>query len=587
MTAAAALSLTFIPFPSKSPPASIAWLLPSLDVSPRDSPSSLPSLNSPAEQIVSIFSTPLANVGSKTTASFNLRLASSSCFGDIEFDILALKSCLSAHPALITTFTATLPVIFEPMPRKKRDSPVDDDFDTQAAPKRVKAEKPKNIKSEKNKKEALVSTSSPPLEQEQEQVHEFTSNPTATIRTSPGPKKSQRPEVDTEIEDDEENVNPHFGRSKSDRKSLISTKDNHIDKRAKSPAPKSWTPIPKEKSRANKRSREEPSEEDYYVENPSIHGGSSSGEENEITTLDREDIEEFLTREKAGRLATAVKVPVDSNMSEEEKDLYLGLALRGIKPVMSFTWSRDFSTLPESLFAVPDNSDYQEARLAFKTQKGTDFAAIKAFRELLEVGGFVRDCRLLILKPQVVIQRFIKKYIRWAISDAGLKIAPKALPVHVIFTQRSGQTALSAVTGLSNKMERLAERHQKLNSDFYFGKPSKKVRSLSHTEQPTDSEHIRYWPTLVGFLLCGPIMTIVSLNTDPDSVVWSEKANSRVKYLGQFDMSETDQDVWNSLAIAIAVINMRKSLARLADEYSGPLLPRFRHPDDDTDDEDL
>lgn len=470
------------------------------------------------------------------------------------------------------------------MPRQKRDSPVDDDFDTQAAPKRVKAEKPKNI-SEKEKKQALISTSSPPPEKEQ--VHEFTSDLTATIRTSPDLKKSQRPEVDNEIEGDEENINPHFGRSKSNRKSLISTEDNHIDKSTKSRAPKSQTPIPKAKGRANKRNREDPSEEDCYLENSSIHSGSSSGEENEITTLDREDIEEFLTREKAGRLATAVKVPVDSNMSEEEKNLYLGLALRGIKPVMSFTWSRDFSTLPESLFAVPDNSDYQEARLAFKTQKGTDFAAIKAFRELLEVGGFVRDCRLLTLKPQVVIQRLIKKYIRWAISDAGLKIAPKALPVHVIYTQRSGQTALSAVTGLSNKMERLAGRHQKLHSDFYFGKLLKKVRSLTHTEQSTDSEHIRYWPTVVGFLLCGPIMTIVSLNTDPNSVVWSEKANSRVKYLGQFDMSETDQDVWNSLAIAIAVINMRKSLARLADEYSGPLLPRFRHPDDDTDDEDL
>ncbi|KAJ5218849.1 uncharacterized protein N7498_000948 [Penicillium cinerascens] len=465
------------------------------------------------------------------------------------------------------------------MPRQKRDSPVDDDFDTQAAPKRVKVEKQNSIKSEEKKKQAMIPTSSPPPEQGQ--VHEFTANSTATIRTSPDPKKSQRPAVDHLIEDEEENINPHFGRSKSNRKSLISTKNNHIDKSTKSGTPKSQTPIPKAKGRANKRNREDPSEEDCYVENPSIHGGSSSGEENEITTLDREDIEEFLTREKAGRLATAVKVPVDSNMSEEEKNLYLGLALRGIKPVMSFTWSRDFSTLPESLFAVPDNSDYQEARLAFKTQKGTDFAAIKAFRELLEVGGFVRDCRLLTLKPQVVIQRFIKKYIRWAINDAGLKIAPKALSVHVIYTQRSGQTALSAVTGLSNKMERLAERHQKLHSDFYF------VRNLTHTEQPTDSEHIRYWPTLVGFLLCGPIMTIVSLNTDPNSVVWSEKANSRVKYLGQFDMSETDQDVWNSLAIAIAVISMRKSLARLADEYSGPHLPRFRHPDDGTDDEDL
>jgi hypothetical protein len=406
-------------------------------------------------------------------------------------------------------------------------------------------------------------------------------------RSSASSEKRVIPDVENEINKDRkgENINPHSESSERNRQYLFSEEKLYTVRQTKPQTPISRPQNFKAKYQGNRRYKENSSSEGLYIEDPYIYSGSSSEEENGISNLDSGDIEDLLTREKARRLATAVKVPVDSNMSEEEKSLYLGLALRGIKPVMSSTWLKDFGTLPESMFAVPDNSDYQEARLVFKTQKGTDFAAVKAFRELLEVGGYVRDCRLLTLKPQITIQRSIKKYLRWAISDAGLRVIPQTHPVHIIYTQRSGQTALSAVTKLSNKMERLAKSHQRLHSDSYFNKLSKTLRRLA--QQPTSSDPIKYWPTLVGFLLCGPIMTIVSLDTDPNSSTWSEKAKTRVKYLGQFDMSEVDQDVWNSLAIAITVINIRKSLERLASTYSGPLLPRFRHHDDHTDDEDL
>lgn len=609
-------------------------------------PSSPPSPNSPADQTSSLFSTPLDDtirkLPSTATSGFPTPIDSEI----IELEDSGRRVLFASSPRIDNSpiITATT-VSVGRMPRKKRSAPVDGDSDTQGVPKRVKVGKRNNLETERKKKQARVSTSPLPPEHTQPspsiptgnirssrvspmpgqkraspfgdasntqpvlkrikaentqtpgstlfplagQRRRSLSSPISIISSTAGPKKRKRPEVEDEIKDEDEehdevqdNIDSQSSPSKSSRQLSTPTNKNLSDKR-----PKLQTPNSKSKDRANIRNKEYFSGEDSYVEDSSVFSGSSSGEENEISNLDHEDIEDMLTREKARRLAAAVKVPVDSNMSEEEKNLYLGLALRGIKPVMSFTWSKDFSTLPESLFAVPDGSDHQEASLAFKAQKGTDFAAIRAFRELLEVGGYVRDCRLLTVKPQVVIQRSIKKYIRWAVSDAGLRVTREGLPVHVIYTQRSGQTALSAVTGLSKKMERLAERYRKLHSDSYFGKLSKGVKRLTHTEQPADSDFTKYWPTLVGFLVCGPIMTIASLDTDPTSVVWSENAKTRVKYLGQFDMSGIDQDVWNSLAIAIAVISMRNSLSRLANAYSGPLLPRFRHHDDDTDDDDL
>jgi hypothetical protein len=79
------------------------------------------------------------------------------------------------------------------------------------------------------------------------------------------------------------------------------------------------------------------------------------------------------------------------------------------------------------------------------------------------------------------------------------------------------------------------------------------------------------------------------MDTDPDSATWKEdNIGCHAKYMGQFDMSEDDQDVWNSLALAIAVIHIRRTMTRLADHY--PHLDgvaQRQRLGDDTEDEDL
>ncbi|KAJ5159997.1 uncharacterized protein N7482_007001 [Penicillium canariense] len=336
--------------------------------------------------------------------------------------------------------------------------------------------------------------------------------------------------------------------------------------------PDDFTDIPtagasRRQSRKMRKTRYSDEEDQKYVDDQEGDDGEIDPEySDEIDKSERDDIVYILSREKAKRMVQAVKVPKDTKMGEEERCLYLDLATRGCKPMMPADWKKDFTTLPESLFPAEDD-EVDENDFTFKIQKGSNFYAITALHGILQVPGHVRDCRVLTVLPQTVIAKAIRKYLRWAISDAGLKIAPQTVPVYTIYAQKRDEDTLSVVNKVIKKLEKLSASHQTLH------------RCAEH----------QYWPTLVGFCLCGPIVTILSVDTNPESATWTNPAISRAKYMGQFDMSEDDQDVWNSLALAIAVIHIRQAMGRLADTYDFPFLPRWREEGGavDSGDEDL
>jgi hypothetical protein len=289
-----------------------------------------------------------------------------------------------------------------------------------------------------------------------------------------------------------------------------------------------------------------------------------------IDRSERDDIIYILSREKAKRMAQAIKVPQDTKMGDEEKSLYLDLATRGCYPVLPSSWKKDFATLPESLFPTEDD-EVDENTFPFAIQKASEFYAIKALHEILKLPGLVRDCKFITVRPQEFIKKAIRRYLRWAITDAGLKKTPKTVAVYTIVTQREKdgekEETLHVVERAIERLKSRAKKHQEMY-------------------KPTSDP---YWPTLVGFCLCGPIVTILSMDTDPDSATWNEDNSvCHAKYMGQFDMSEDDQDVWNSLALATAVIHIRRTMTRLADHYPHMEgVAQRRRPGDSTEDEDL
>ncbi|KAJ5568527.1 hypothetical protein N7450_011013 [Penicillium hetheringtonii] len=176
-------------------------------------------------------------------------------------------------------------------------------------------------------------------------------------------------------------------------------------------------------------------------------------------------------------------------------------------------------------------------------------------KELLDLGGQVRDCSILSVYPPDVIQKAISKYVRWAIDDAGLEITHDTFSCHVMCIQKQRETTLDTVTKLVKRLTKLAMKFR-----IAYG--------YDHGDV--------FWPTLVGYVICGPIATILSLDSNPASPAWSGPVDSRVKYMGQFDLTEPDQDVWNSLALAISVIHVRETLLKLANTMSGHGAPLFR-----------
>ncbi|RAL00905.1 uncharacterized protein BO80DRAFT_464990 [Aspergillus ibericus CBS 121593] len=256
--------------------------------------------------------------------------------------------------------------------------------------------------------------------------------------------------------------------------------------------------------------------------------------------------------ERAKRWASAINVP-EGLYNEEEKDLFYRLAMRGFEPVIPTIWRHDFPTLPESLY--PRGAEPSSAPIIDVT-RSSNLYATKALSSLFAVGGRVRDCEIHRKKPEPLIKQAITNYIRWALFDANLHTAKDAVPVHVIYAQKKGESTLKAVQKMNEKLRKLVRRHHEA-----LGVTSN-ADSLESDEQNQKSTATKF-PLLVGFIICGPIVAILTHSTDPEEIGDGELQG---RFMGQFDLSERGQDVWNSLAIAITVMSVRRTMLSLAEE---------------------
>ncbi|PTU25472.1 hypothetical protein P175DRAFT_0498580 [Aspergillus ochraceoroseus IBT 24754] len=219
--------------------------------------------------------------------------------------------------------------------------------------------------------------------------------------------------------------------------------------------------------------------------------------------------------------------------------------MRGFEPLAPKHWQFDFPTLPDSLFSTSEN----KSAPIIKTSRSTTFYAIKSLACLFSLSGRVRDCSILEKRPEALIKQTIEQYIRWALYDADLSIDRGSIPVHVIYAQKKNEPTLNALTRLNNRLQKLALRHH-----------------LALKETPNIGAPLSdRLPLLIGFVICGPIVAIMTFDPDPQQL--DESTDGR--FMSQFDLSERGQDVWNSLAIAIAVIHVRNTMIRLSQDGIG------------------
>ena len=312
-------------------------------------------------------------------------------------------------------------------------------------------------------------------------------------------------------------------------------------------------------------------EDDYdYVSAPQSPdpGDRYSDEKIRITRGERNELLNELTRERGQRLVESMEIPKDRTIGSDQMKLFQKLAIRGCKPIMSGDWACDFPTLPNALFTrLSDGTDDED--LPFEPKWGSSNYAIKALQEVFAIGGRVRDAEYLTISQHVIIERSIRKYMQRVMYSAGLQTVKSAIPVHTIVCQKPGEDLVATLDRATKLLRGLMWRHMESHED--------------HTGKFT------YWPVLIGFVIAGPILCLLSLDGNPDNEANKKAPEDEpvVRFMTHVDFSHAPFDVWNSLAAVICISHVRDTCLRLAELWEGfRTVHCFRDKADETDDED-
>lgn len=78
------------------------------------------------------------------------------------------------------------------------------------------------------------------------------------------------------------------------------------------------------------------------------------GDERGVSKSETKGVVYDFSLERAKRWVAAVSLPEDA-WSEAEKELFFRLAMRGFEPLLPLHWQHDFSTLPNTMFPLPED----------------------------------------------------------------------------------------------------------------------------------------------------------------------------------------------------------------------------------------
>lgn len=301
--------------------------------------------------------------------------------------------------------------------------------------------------------------------------------------------------------------------------------------------------------------------------------------------------------EAARRHAAAIQLPADSGTwSLAEQELFFCLAKRGFQPLLPQNWMIDFDTLPLSIFAHEDSIDPP----LIQNMRDNQFRAAHALRRLLEAGHDVRDRTHVSpgVRRERILERIVKRYLHWALTDVGLRpnSLSNFLPTHVIVTHRKGRSTFQTLEEMASKLHNLAERHRKTAKIYPTIEPHES--QLVFSSQPDPIPDTGEIPTLFGLVLISSVLAIVTLSpfTAEKTVTASASGsqfsspavfNDCLRTIVDLDFSQKDQDVWNSLGVAIVAMQIRNEALKANtvdmtdDAWDGASIVTSRYGEDD------
>ncbi|KEF55771.1 uncharacterized protein A1O9_08522 [Exophiala aquamarina CBS 119918] len=309
-----------------------------------------------------------------------------------------------------------------------------------------------------------------------------------------------------------------------------------------------------------------------------------------------EDLDEE-QMEAARRHAASIQLPAESGKwSEAEQELFFRLAKRGFQPLLPQNWMIDFDTLPLSIFAHEDSIDPP----LIQNMRDNHFRAAHALRRLLEAGHDVRDRTHVSpgVRRERILQSIVKRYLHWALTDVGLRpnSLTRFLPTHVIVTHRKGHSTFQTLEELAHKLHKLADRHRKAAKVHPTIEPHEsQLIPCDPIDAVQDSSDI---PTLFGLVFISSVLAIMTLSpfTADKSITHNQTgsqpisqpvSNDYLRTIIDLDFSQKDQDVWNSLGVAIVAMQIRDEALKANtpemtdDAWDGASILTSRYGEDD------
>ena len=220
------------------------------------------------------------------------------------------------------------------------------------------------------------------------------------------------------------------------------------------------------------------------------------------------------------------------------------IKMRGREPLLPQSWRFNFRSFPDALFALDNDAFIGSIR-------NEQFRAEKALEKLLELGGQVRDSDIAgsRTRPETQIRRIMEAYQKWAALDSGLD-PHTAIPVVALETKPAGYSVTDLHENANRKLARLAARYRAA------------FRVLESTENsPASKASTQYSypvPTLYAIVSSHALIALMAYKPDdpkPDA-----------KPVAFLDMTDSNYDVWNALALAIMVCHARNVQVRIAED---------------------
>ena len=165
-------------------------------------------------------------------------------------------------------------------------------------------------------------------------------------------------------------------------------------------------------------------------------------------------------------------------------------------------------------------------------------------------GSRVRDQILSEAVIEKPLFNAINKYYKWSIADANVQ-HKDFIPVIAIASAKGQETVESVVGRVTDQLHSLSRQHRD------------KWRHHGSRADDQHQEFIHELPTLTGFVIKYSIVAIVTCDC--------RVGGSPIRTLGTFDFKVIGQDVWNALAVSIAMVRGRNHLMHL--DVEGELGP--------------